>query len=176
MPCWSFRKTPPSRFSVLACCPFGWVAKSGCALEFAPLFAVLMTTVKHIPYTLASLSNGVDGYLWESWWALCIDAVRAFAPGGWLRAPALSHVDCCCGKEALPFPPRALPWAWWSSSDEANNWQELMREGPFPLRRQLSIIPFWSCCFSTKIPCSLLINRWPIASPAAERASLMCPA
>lgn len=32
--CQSFREPPPLRFPDLGCCPLGWVAKSGHALEF----------------------------------------------------------------------------------------------------------------------------------------------
>ena len=99
------------------------------------------------------------------------------ALGNWHGDPSLRPAAPCFVKEGLPSDLWAVCGPWWPSRGGTNSRQVLITSRwALPCRRQISIFPFWSRGLSVKILHGLLINRWPIDSPAADGPSLMCPA
>lgn len=130
-----------------------------------------VTAVKCKPNTLPSFFSGV-GVIYESPCGFLI-LILLLAAGSelWRSVPSTA----AAWRKAFLVVSELRHGPWPSCWTETNNSQELIRDGPFPCRRQASIFPFCSCFLSMKILHGLLIHRWPLGSPAAGRPP-SCPA
>lgn len=124
-----------------------------------------VATVKCKPNTLPSLLSGA-GLMYESPCGFLI-LILLLAAGSELRRSVPS--TAAVWRKAFLFASELCHGPWLSSWAEPSNSQELIRDGPFPCRRQASIFPFCSCCLSMKMLLGLLIHRWPLGSLAAGR-------